>query len=115
MGTQLTLAISSALVLERAYSTTMDMNSMEPAGGRLSDYFTAAARRVVIPPNAKHLLTVQIEPLSGELSAQAQQRRRNGGEGPSVGDSGATVPPPLAGCRQRLGIPQSAYVWNCTQ
>ena len=30
------------------------MNSMEPAGGRLSDYFTAAARRVVIPPNAKH-------------------------------------------------------------
>ena len=27
---------------------------MEPAGGRLSDYFTAAARRVVIPPNAKH-------------------------------------------------------------
>ena len=27
---------------------------MEPAGGRLSDYFTAAARRVVVPPNAKH-------------------------------------------------------------
>ena len=49
----LTLAISSAIVLERAYSTTMDKNSKEPAGGRLSDYFTAAARRVVIPPNAK--------------------------------------------------------------
>ena len=32
------------------------MNSMEPAGGRLSDYFTAAARRVVIPPNAKQFL-----------------------------------------------------------
>ena len=31
----------------------MDMNSMEPAGGRLSDYFAAAARRVVVPPNAK--------------------------------------------------------------
>ena len=27
---------------------------MEPAGGRLSDYFTAAARRGVVPPNAKH-------------------------------------------------------------
>ena len=26
---------------------------MEPAGGRLSDYFAAAARRVVVPPNAK--------------------------------------------------------------
>ena len=49
-----TLAICSALEHERAFSTTMDMNSMEPAGGRLSDYFTAAARRVVIPPNAKH-------------------------------------------------------------
>ena len=49
----LTLAICRALAHERAYSTTMDMNSMEPAGGRLSDYFTAAARRVVIPPNAK--------------------------------------------------------------
>ena len=49
----LTLAICRALAHERAYSTTMDMNSMEPAGGLLSDYFTAAARRVVIPPNAK--------------------------------------------------------------
>ena len=40
-------------------------------------------------------VTVQVEPLSDELSAQAQQRRRNGAEGPSVGDSGATVHPRL--------------------
>ena len=39
----------------------MDMNSMEPAGGRLSDYFTAAARRVVVPPNAKQKELVQNE------------------------------------------------------
>ena len=37
----------------------MDMDSMEPSGGRLrsqalSDYFTAAGRRGVVPPNAKH-------------------------------------------------------------
>ena len=32
----------------------MGMDSMEPSGGRLSDYFTAAGRRGVVPPNAKH-------------------------------------------------------------